>query len=314
MFWRLLTAVEYLPVQTGRWNRRRQKSLVEKMIQRIIRAVKNRKRKQRSRRYVYTKRTFSLIGFAYVLLLFFPQPLFAHSARVGQFNFHSDRPITPEIKAIVERATAKLSLSPLYAPSDSYNVYIAADRWRRTLLMPRSPGAYGVSVILTGNTVLNRCDIEHDICTNDQPKFNQRPMHAVLAHESTHHLIARELGIVAFLRLPTWKNEGYCEYVAGDPSFDVTRGERLIRNGKTHGSHAFRYLTYLLAVRSCLDDQGLEPRELLTQSQDFQASLDSYIRNRQPETAVLAAPADNASSSPPPLTAPKDESVSAKND
>lgn len=249
------------------------------MTRTIFRAIKNRKRKERSKRYLYTTRALSAIGLAYVLLLIFPQPLFAHSARVGQFHFHSDRPIPPEIKAVVEQATAKLSASPLYATTDSFDVYIATDRWRRTLLMPRSPGAFGVSMILTGNTVLNRCDITNDICTNDQPKFNRRPMHTVLAHESMHQIMASDLGLLAYLRLPTWKNEGYCEYVAGDPSFDAIRGQKLVRSGKSHRSHAFRYLTYLFAARSCLDDQGLQPRQFLSQPLDFQTSLDSYVRD-----------------------------------
>lgn len=219
-----------------------------------------------------------MIALVYLLVLIFPQPLFAHSARVGQFNFHSDRPIPPEITSVVEQATAKLSASPFYEPTDSFNVYIASDRWRRMLLMPRCPGAFGVSMILTGNTVLNRCDIANDICMNDQPNFNRRSMHSVLAHESMHQLMARNLGMVQYVRLPTWKNEGYCEYVAGDPSFSVAGGAKLVRKGKSHSSPAFRYLTYLFAVRSCLDDQGKQPLQFLTQPLSFEESLDSYVR------------------------------------
>ena len=149
--------------------------------------------------------------------------------------------------------------------------------------MPRSPGAFGVSMVLTGNTVLNHCDIVNNICTNDQPSFNQRPMHAVLAHECMHHLLIRDLGVIAYLRLPVWKNEGYCEYVAGDPSFGLSRGETLVRDGKSHGSHAFRYLTYLFAARSCLDDQGLAPRQFLKDPLDFRASLEAYVGSQNGE-------------------------------
>lgn len=247
------------------------------MIRRIISAVKNRKPKKRSRLYRYTNRTLATAGIAYVLLLFFPSPLFAYSARVGQFYFHSDRPIPSEVQAVVEQATAKLSTSPLYTTTDSFDVYIAADQWRRTLLMPRSRGAYGASNILTGNVVLNRCDIKGDICTNDQLNFNRRPMHAVLAHECMHQLMAKDLGLLAYTRLPTWKNEGYCEYVAGSPSFDAIRGNELVRSGKSHPSPAFRYLTYLFAVRSCLNEQGLQPKQFLSRPLVFEAALDSYV-------------------------------------
>ena len=69
-------------------------------------------------------------------------------------------------------------------------------------------------MVLTGRTVLNRCDIANDLSWNDQPKFNRRPMHTVLAHESMHQIMRRKLGLLTYLRLPTWKNEGYCEYIA----------------------------------------------------------------------------------------------------
>ncbi len=248
------------------------------MIRRMISTIKNRKKKERSKLYRYTNRTLATIGFAYILLLFFPNPLFAYSARVGQFNFHSDRPIPSEIRTVVERATEKLATSPLYTTNESFDVFIAADQWRRTLLMPRSPGASGASYILTGNTVLNRCDIKGDICTNDQPKFNRRPMHAVLAHECMHQLMAKELGLIAYARLPTWKNEGYCEYVAGSPSFDSAQGEKLLREEKTNSSHAFRYFTYMIAVRSCIDEKGMKPRQLLSQHFDFQVVLDESMK------------------------------------
>ena len=143
------------------------------------------------------------LGWQYILLLIFSQPLFAYSVRVGQFRFHSDRPIPPEIKFVVEQATAKLSASSLYTRTESFDVYIATDRWRRTLLNPRSAGAFGVSMILAGNIVLNRCDITNDICMNDQPEFNGRRMHTVLVHEAMHQLIASDIGLLAYLWLPT---------------------------------------------------------------------------------------------------------------
>ena len=247
------------------------------MIRRLINAIKNRKRKKRSRLYRYTNGILLTMCVAYLFLLFFPNLLFAHSARVGQFNFHSDRPIPSEIKTVAEQANLKLSSSPFYKTTESFDIFIAEDKWRRVLLSARSSGAFGSRNIITGNILLNRCDIKNNLCINDQPKFNRRTMHSVLAHESMHQLLADELGLLAYFRLPTWKNEGYCEYIAGDPSFGEDRGEKLLRDGKSNNSHSFRYLTYLFAVRSCLDNEGLEPRQLMSQSIEFQTSLDSYI-------------------------------------
>lgn len=97
------------------------------------------------------------------------------------------------------------------------------------------------------------------------PNYNQRPLHSVIAHECTHQLLRRRLGIVKALRLPTWKNEGYCEYVAGEPSFDVSKGIKLLANSQSHPSPSFQYLKYYLAVRQAIDVDGISVVELMSQ-------------------------------------------------
>ena len=97
------------------------------MIRSVFSAIRNRKRKERSKPYLYATRALRAIGLAYILLLIFPQPLFAYSVRVGQVRFYSDRPLPLEIKFVVEQATAKLSGSSLYTRTESFDVYIATD-------------------------------------------------------------------------------------------------------------------------------------------------------------------------------------------
>ena len=247
------------------------------MIRRLYAAYNRRRKKQRSQLYRNLERVFTVLATAYALLLLFPTSLFAHSAHVGQFDIYLDRPISPEIKDVVNTATAKLKRSPLYSPEDSFTVYIAHDNWRRRLLNPRSSRSFGIASIVTGNTVLNRSDIPLDLCYSDLETFNQRPLHSVIAHECVHHMMAAELGIIRYVQLPDWKNEGYCEYIAGGSSFPLDRGSKLLREGKRHPSHAFRYLTYQIAVRHHLESDGLTVKELLASDVEFETLLNSAV-------------------------------------
>ena len=252
------------------------------MIRRLFAAYK-RRRQKRSRLYRFFDRTLTALGIAYALLVFFPYPLFAHSVHVGQFDIYSDRPISPQIKNVINSATARLKTSSLYSSDDSFAIYIAHDNWRRRLMNPRSSGAFGASIIITGNTVLNRSDIPLDLCYHNHGNFNQRSLHSVIAHECTHHMLAAKLGIIAYLQLPEWKNEGYCEYIAGGSTFPVDRGLQLLREGKQHSSHAFRYLTYWLAVRQHMDRDGMNVSKLIASDAEFTTLLHSAVTQFDPD-------------------------------
>jgi hypothetical protein len=71
---------------------------------------------------------------------------------------------------------------------------------------------------------------------------------SVIAHERTHALLLSHYGILTEYFLPTWKKEGYCEYVGGHPSFDFDEGKRLIRERRDGRSPAFRYFEFYLMV------------------------------------------------------------------
>jgi hypothetical protein len=216
---------------------------------------KRRQPKSRLRRYL--ERGLYAVMAVWALLLFFPHVLFAHSVRVGRFSIYSDEPIADSISTIVTLAEARLQTSPYHSPADRFSIHLANRRWRRLVLSPAGANAFGTSNLFTGHIVLNRCDVVADQCFNDMPTHNHRPLHSILAHECTHLLLGRRLGLLTAWRMPTWKNEGYCEYVAGDPSFEISRGMALLVAGRTDPSPAFDYLTYFLAVRHLLEVDGI---------------------------------------------------------
>lgn len=227
-----------------------------------------------------THRTIGFLAGCYLLLLFFPNPLFAYSTRVGPFRIHSDRPLPREIDRVVDRALKQLEGSPFYESEDRFHLYLANDSWRRRLLNPRASGAFAAAFVFTGNTILNRTDIPADTCFNDLERHSERPLHQVIAHECTHHLLARKLGWMAYVRLPTWKNEGYCEHVAGSSTFPEEKGVELLKAGRSASAPAFRYLTYRLATTYQLEQQGITHDAFFETDLDLQGSIDSCIATK----------------------------------
>ena len=52
---------------------------------------------------------------------------------------------------------------------------------------------------------------------------NARSLSGVIAHEITHLLIRKKFGYWRNLTMPTWKKEGYAEYVAGGSTLPYLR-------------------------------------------------------------------------------------------
>ena len=78
-----------------------------------------------------------------------------------------------------------------------------------------------------------------------------RSLGSVLAHEFTHGLIRRRFGILKSQTFPTWKVEGYSDYVAGESTLSDGQAAALERDGTDHPAlpyyHGRRRVAAILA-------------------------------------------------------------------
>jgi hypothetical protein len=228
---------------------------------------------RRARPLIYT------VAFAYVMLLCFPQILFAHSRTHRGFEVYSDAPIGREIEPIVDRAVARLETCPWWDPAIRHRVFLCKSEWRRRLLMPLSPKGLASTYPLTGHTIVGPTDLASDRMVRPNANGVKRTLSGVLAHERTHDLINRRFGLPRARLLPHWKVEGYCDYVGGEPAYDPVTGDRAILRGETPGALAFRYYLACRLVRHLLDDRGLSPDELMRRPLD-EDQVRSAVRDR----------------------------------
>lgn len=216
---------------------------------------------------------------AYLALLAFPEVLFAHQVSRGRFRVYSDEPIDARIGAVLDEATTLLAKSPLDDPAMVHRLFVCNGPFRGRLLAPRRRGSFGTTYTtwLRGNTILNRADVASDVVFRQSPRHNRRRLSRVIAHERVHALMERRYGTLACRRLPEWKREGYCEYVAGGPSLDVEEGRRRIREGTVDGSGPFRYFRSYAMTKYLLDVEGLGIDEVIARPFD-EAELMAKVR------------------------------------
>ena len=221
----------------------------------------------------------------YLGVLCKPQPLFAWSVTSQNLTLYSDRPFNPSAGAhVLELVRGKLAASPLYG-GEHHNIFICSAPWRRVLLFNRNYRVGGVSYAsLTNNVFLRDAIVEDNrlLDSRGKPVAADRPLDYFIAHEVTHAMTGRALGLVDYARLPEWVREGYADYVGKGRAFDYDAAARMYRNGAPEMDRwkSGLYLRYHLLVAYELDKQHWTVQRLLG-SRRAQAAVEREI-----ETAI----------------------------
>jgi hypothetical protein len=205
-----------------------------------------------------------------LLVLAFPQPLFAYHAELRRLSLRSDRPFdSAHGRAVLADVESRLDTSPLN-DGRHHTIYVANAPWRETLVFNLAGGAAGVNDYpLTQNVFIRHSDIDANTVfgASGKPAAPPRTLAYYAAHEVAHSFTAERLGAAHLWNrgLPRWVREGYADYVgmggrvdvddlyrrwrAGDPALDVARSGQ--------------YARYRMLVAFLLDDEHWTVDQLL---------------------------------------------------
>jgi hypothetical protein len=224
---------------------------------------------------------------AYLLLLVFPEPLFAYKFASANLTLYCDDPIPPEGSDILADVQRRLDKCPLYTGRPHEDIFICDHAWHFDLLANRNRGsggfAYGFAPF---NVYLRRSDIARNILfrRDGTPSGMDRPLSYFIAHEITHNLTQRFLGAWAYWHLPVWKREGYADYVGKGGDFDFQKNLALFRAGdpslNPRGSGL--YLRYHLLVAELLDRRRMTVAAMLRTGID-RKKLEEDLRSGEDE-------------------------------
>jgi hypothetical protein len=154
-----------------------------------------------------------------------------YSAEIGHTLIYSEAPIPPEMRAVLARSDALVARSPFAQPGLERRLFLTDGGWRWELLALTSRGAFALRRPLRDAIVVNASNVAADRVENGAPVGGARSLSGVIAHETTHLLVARRLGEWRAFMLPGWKSEGYADYVARESSLGDADYARLRANG-----------------------------------------------------------------------------------
>lgn len=228
-----------------------------------------------------------LVGFLVTIVLN-PTLTYANKSTYSGFTIYHNKPIDPHLPAMLDKANILLKTSEFYKGNLHVDICLNDGSIYPTiikkLLGPAFAWAIYNKVILQGemNCAENTVEL-HGYRWN---------LIQLLAHEMTHCLQYDELGLWKsnpVARIPTWKWEGYAEYIArqGMVHDDLVKDLDRLENACKHdweiklddGTIAPRELyAYRLLIHYCLAIKQMTYAEILSARND-QLLLEKAMKN-----------------------------------
>jgi hypothetical protein len=211
---------------------------------------------------------------AYLLLLSFPQMVFARSVTYHNFRVYSTAPLDGSITPALDKAEKRLAASEVNDPRASYHIFLCPSHAAFAFFDPSARSAFGNNLSFVHNIFVNTADVRADEVTTGTGQHDRRSLSGVIAHECTHTLLAERFGQVRILLTPHWKQEGYCDYVAQATSFDREEGTKLLRQGGSDSSPSFFYFKASTAITYLKDRRHWSVSRIM----DTPLRLDEVVR------------------------------------
>jgi len=203
----------------------------------------------------------------YLVLLAYPQPLFAYELTAAGISVHSTQPIPEAMKATLERARARLDRSPLSGGTRRVHVFICHSPWLFGVFARQNYRAGGITDGFVGQHVfLRESDMENDrlIGPSGRPVAADRPLSYFIAHELMHVANVRAVGRWRYARMPQWVDDGYADYIARDIDLDATLTKMKEGVRELDPRRSGLYLRYHLMVAFLLDKKQMNVGQLLS--------------------------------------------------
>ncbi len=224
--------------------------------------------KKQNRAYKIFRYALTGIFAAYFLTLVFPQYLFAHEVSHKNFKVYARQPLDENINRVLDLAEERLVKSPIYNKELTEKIFISDTHAFYTFQYPLSRKSFASTLPGIGNIRINKVDVAGDLVFRDSQTDNQRSLSGVIAHEVTHNLVREKFGLLnSFTSLPNWKDEGYCEYVAGDATLSFEEGSRRWKENPNNDSK-YAYFKYQQMVKYLLDVEKISVEELFNRNFD----------------------------------------------
>lgn len=215
---------------------------------------------------LYTAVLSNIIALVYTILLIFPQPLFSNEVQIKNFQIYSHQAIS--VEKIIDNVDKQLKKIRDFDENDTYTIFFCDSYFEYLMLYPIGPNSFGSTSPLTNYIVLSVADWNEE--TIVARNSLSRKIKSVLTHEIGHVLIDKKFGKIRSLSIPKWKEEGYCDFISKDSSFDIKKGIALLKANQREDSYSFKYFEYRLCVTYLFEIEKVNMETFFEGEYDFE--------------------------------------------
>lgn len=218
------------------------------------------------------------ISFSYFLAIVFPSFLFANKLEYKSFSvhYHSNDINTEELKLVLDKSESLLYNTELFKKGISQDIFICNGYSEFTFFALMSRKAFAVNYPIFQNIFISKSSVLQNYILRNGKENNKRTLSGVIAHETVHSLLENKLGLLKYKLLPSWKNEGYCDFIANESSFNEQKGLTNICNDEVNSESAsFKYFKYRKITQYLFEERKITLEKFL--NDDFE--MDEINKN-----------------------------------
>lgn len=209
----------------------------------------------------------SLIGGLLVQYIW-PEIVFFEKVAHKNYVVFADQPIDRSISGLLDQVDNNLRSTGLQRESSVHRIFLVSSPWRQFIIDPLRGKSFGFTRTVTRDTFLLRADAQANRAYSGNEAHNVRTLVGVLTHERTHALLGARYGMLTMLITPAWIEEGYCDYVSGETSFNQKLGARLIKTGGHDPSRSFDYFVAYVLVKYLVEIEHWSLERLIEDQPD----------------------------------------------
>lgn len=198
----------------------------------------------------------SIIIIFYIALIYNPQVLFANVISYNNYKVYYNQEISNDIVNVIKEAESKLSKSKYKHVKMDFNVFMC-DNYNLYHLLSLDKGSFGATSPISKNIFINVTDIKTNMVYSELSEYI-RPLNEVIAHEVTHAQTITKEGIIKTkFDISNWKQEGYCEYIAGGATLDYNDGLKLLEENVVDAP-GLEYFKYYISIKYLIEIKQLD--------------------------------------------------------
>ena len=216
---------------------------------------------------------FNMLFLTYVSIIFFPQLFFANKLEYKNFSvyYHSNDINTKDLKLVLDKSEKLLKKSDLFNKETSQYIFICNGHSEFAFFSHMGRKAFAVNYAICQNIFISKSSISQNYVLRNAKENNKRTLSGVIAHETVHSLLENKLGLVKYLLLPSWKNEGYCDFIANESSYNKQKGIKEICNSYENTNvSSFKYFKYRMMTEYLFEERKVTLGKFLNDDFDLE--------------------------------------------